>query len=175
MNFYAGRFNLYLLMLLALALVCDCASSKPKKDKTLGAMRVHIESTANLPDGGQTVSILRADPVVVTISKLPMLTEADIMKAALVESPGGFSVEVKFDEVGTLTLEQFSAAYAGKHFVIFGQWGEKLKDGRWLAAPIITGRIADGILAFTPDMTREEAQKLVLGLNNYAKKNKTGQ
>ena len=82
---------------------------------------------------------------------------------------GGFAIEIKFDENGTWLLEQYSAANPGRHFVIFGQWSEKLADGRWLAAPLITHRIGDGVLAFTPDCSREEADQLVLGLNNAAK------
>jgi hypothetical protein len=154
--------------------ISGCASSKNKKKQPIGAIRIHIESSANAEGQGQTVSVLRADPVLVTIAKEPVLTEADLLSAALIETPGGFSIELKFDETGTWTLEQFSSAYAGKHFVIYGQWGEKLKDGRWLAAPLITGRNASGLLAFTPDMTREEAQQLVPGLNYMAKKIHSG-
>jgi hypothetical protein len=69
-----------------------------------------------------------------------------------------------------LMLEQYSAANPGRHFVIFGQWGDKLVNGRWLAAPLITHRISNGVLAFTPDITRAEADQLVLGLNNAAAK-----
>ena len=173
MNFYAGRFNLYLLVLLVLSVVfTGCATHK--KHEPVGAIRVHIENSANAEGQGQTVSVLRADPVLVTIAKDPILTEANLLKASLIETPGGFSVELKFDHTGAWTLEQFSAAYASKHFVIFGQWGDKLKDGRWLAAPLITGRIASGLLSFTPDMSRAEAQQLVTGLNNTAKKIQTG-
>jgi hypothetical protein len=175
MNFYAGRFNLYLLLLLMFSLAFDgCATSKKKKHEPLGGIRVHIENSANAAGEGQTVSVLRADPVLVTIAKDPVLTEADLLRADLIETPGGFSIELKFDETAAWTLEQFSAAYSGKHFVIYGQWGEKLKDGRWLAAPLITGRNASGVLAFTPDMTRDEAHQLVLGLNDVAKKIQTG-
>jgi hypothetical protein len=175
MNFYVKRFNLYLLLLLAFSLAFDgCATSKKKKDQLLGGIRVQVESSANADGEGQTVSVLRADPVLVTVAKDPILTEADLLKASLVATPGGFCIELKFDETGAWTLEQFSAAYAGKHFVIYGQWGEKLKSGRWLAAPLITGRNATGILAFTPDMSRDEAQKLVAGLNYVAKKIQTG-
>jgi hypothetical protein len=39
---------------------------------------------------------------------------------------------------------------------------------RWLAAPRITGRIADGRLEFTPDATRDEAERIVHGLNRVA-------
>ena len=171
MNFYAGRFNLYLAAFLVLALAgAGCSTFKKKKEEPVGAVRVHIESTANAAGEGQTVSVLRADPVLVTISKDAVLTEADLMQAALVATPGGFSVELKFDETGAWTLEQFSAAYSGKHFVIYAQWGPKLKDGRWVAAPLITGRNPTGVLSFTPDMSHDEAQKFVAGLNAVAKK-----
>jgi len=43
-------------------------------------------------------------------------------------------------------------------------------DGRWLAVPSITQRINDGVLTFTPDCSREEADELVAGLNVVAKK-----
>ena len=39
---------------------------------------------------------------------------------------------------------------------------------RWLAAPMITRPIENGVIAFTPDCTREEADIFVLGLNNVA-------
>ena len=175
MNFYAGRFNLYLAAFLVVALAgAGCSTFKMKKEEPVGAVRVHIESTANAAGEGQTVSVLRADPVLVTISKDAVLTEADLMQAALVATPGGFSVELKFTETGAWTLEQFSAAYSGKHFVIYAQWGPKLKDGRWVAAPLITGRNPTGVLSFTPDMSHDEAQKFVAGLNAVAKKIQTG-
>jgi hypothetical protein len=65
-------------------------------------------------------------------------------------------------------LEQYSAGNPGRHFVIFGQWGDKLANGRWLAAPLITHRIANGVLTFTPDLSRPEADQMVLGLSNVA-------
>ncbi|HXA45180.1 MAG TPA: hypothetical protein VNZ25_06720 [Candidatus Angelobacter sp.] len=175
MNFYVGRFNVYLILMLMLAMAgTGCALFDKKKAQPVGAVRVHIESPENAGSDSQTVSVLRADPVLVVIAKEAILTEASLLKAALVTSPGGFYVQLQFDNTGALTLEQFSAAYGGKHFVIFGQWGDKLKDGRWLAAPIIQGRNATGRLAFTPDMTRAEAQQWVDGLNHTAKKLQTG-
>jgi hypothetical protein len=68
-------------------------------------------------------------------------------------------------------LEQFTAANPGRHLAIFGQWGDKLSAGRWLAAPLISRRITKGTIIFTPDASREEALKLVTGLSNIAKKN----
>ncbi len=169
MKRYARQFNLYLPWLLVLGLFCGCQSKKDKEP--VAALRLHIESSQNPEGTGQTVSVLRADPVMVSIANDPVLTEANIIKATVLRVPGGFAIELRFDETGAWTLEQFSAANPGRHFVIFGQWGEKPTDGRWLAAPLITRRIDNGVLAFTPDATREEADRLVLGLNNVAKKN----
>jgi len=106
----------------------------------------------------------------VTINIEPFLTEANVVAAVLLETPGGVAVEIKLDEVGTYTLEQYTSAYAGKHLAIFGQWNERIADSRWLAAPLLNHRIADGVLAFTPDCSAEEARQLVVGLNNMALK-----
>jgi len=167
MKVWARHFNLYLTLLAALTLVCGCQTDKKKE--VVAALRVHLESSPGL-ESTQTVSVLRADPVDVTIAKEPILTEANIVAARVLNGPGGFAIEVRFDETGTWMLEQYTASNPGRHLVIFGQWGDKLADGRWLAAPLITHRIADGVLAFTPDMSLDEANQLVLGLNNIAKK-----
>lgn len=170
MNFYMRGFNLYLLGLVALLAATGCQSDKDKAEKHLGTLRIYIENRAQLPDSGKTVSIIRANPVLVTIGLDPALTEANIVSAALLDSPVGYAVELRFDELGTYSLEQYTSAYEGKHFVIFGQWSESITNSRWLAAPLITHRIINGVLAFTPDASHEEARQLVLGLNNMAKK-----
>jgi len=161
------RFNLFL-ALMALALLCGCQTDK--KSKVVSILRVHIEVNSNNAGISQTISVLRADPVLVTIAKEPILAEASIIAARVIDARGGFGLEIQFDEMSALTLEQYSAANPGRHFAVFGQWGEKKADSRWLGAPLITHRVADGILSFTPDMSRAEADRLVLGLNNVAKK-----
>ena len=166
------RFNLFL-ALMALAVLCGCQTNKP--DKEVSALRVHIESNSGNTGVSQTVSVLRSDPVLITVAKEPILTEANLVEAKVIEARGGFALQVQFDESSALVLEQYSAANPGKHFVIFGQWGEKRADGRCLAAPLITHRIASGILSFTPDISREEADRLVLGLNNVSKEITKGQ
>jgi len=138
-------------------------------------LRVHIQTNPNDLGTSQTISVVRSDPVLVTIARNPILTEANIVAARVVNTPGGFAIEIQFDENGTWQLEQYSAANPGGHFAIFGQWGEKLANGRWLAAPLITRRIPNGVLSFTPDCSREEANQLVLGLNNVAAQNQKGQ
>jgi len=174
MKVWARQFNIYLMLAATLGLLCGCSSLTNKPHGPTAALRVHIEASHDslALDTGQTVSVLRADPVLVTIAKDPILTEANIIAAKLIEAPGGFALEVRFDETGTWVLEQYTAANPGSHLVIFGQWGEKLDNGRWLAAPIITHRIANGVLAFTPDMSHSEAEQLVTGLDNVATFNK---
>jgi preprotein translocase subunit SecD len=178
MSFYAARFNLYLLLAAMILPLAGCETSKAKQEeKQLATLRLHLENHAQVPggNGGETVSVLRFDPVLVTINTEPVLTEANIIKATLLETPGGFAIEIKFDETGTWILEQYTSANVGRHFAIFSQWSDKPKDSRWIAAPLISHRIANGVLAFTPDASREEAQKIVTGLNHMAAKIAKGQ
>jgi hypothetical protein len=172
MKVCARRFNTYLAMAMVLALFCGCHTDKKKKE--VSALRVHLQTNPGPEGSTDTVSVLRSDPVSVTIGHDPVLSEANVIVARVIDTPGGFAVEVKFDESSALMLEQYSAANPGRHFVIFGQWGETLTDGRWLAAPLITHRISNGVLSFTPDMTREQADRFVFGLNNVAKKTQGG-
>jgi len=109
---------------------------------------VHIEVSPDLTGASQNISVLRSDPVLVTIKREPILSEANIVSARAFNAMGGFALEFKFDENGTWLLEQYSAANPGAHFVIFGQWGKKNSDGRWLADPVIGRRISNGTLVF---------------------------
>jgi len=172
MKVCAGRFNTYLTLAAVLALFCGCQTDKKKEE--VSALRIHVQTSPGPEGSTQTVSVLRADPVSVTIGHDPVLTEASLIFAKVIDTPGGFAIEVQFNESATLMLEQYTAANPGRHFVIFGQWGDTLVNGRWLAAPLITHRIDSGLLSFTPDMSRTEADRLVLGLNNVAKKAQGG-
>jgi len=174
MKVCAWRFNVYFALAAVLVLLCSCKTEqqreRDKAKEVVGALRVHIEASSNDAGTTQTISVLRSDPVLITIVDEPILTEANLIAARVINTPGGFAIEVRFDEISASLLEQYSAANPGRHFAIFAQWGEKLADGRWLAAPLITHRIGDGMLAFTPDCSRKEADQLVLGLTNVAAK-----
>jgi hypothetical protein len=169
MKVYARRFNTYLVLATLLAFVCGCQTDK--KTKEVSALRVHLQADPNETGATDTVSVLRGDPLSVAVGHNPILTEANVLAAKVIDSPGGFAIEIQFDESATLMLEQYTAANPGRHLVIFGQWGDKLADGRWLAAELITHRISNGQLAFTPDMdSRAQADRFVLGLNNVSAK-----
>ena len=172
MKVYPLRFNIYLALFAALALLPACHSvHETKEDKVMSALRVHVESNVDPAGTSQTVSVLRTAPVSFTIIKEPILTEANILSARVLDAPAGsgFAVEIKFDEMGGLLLEQCTASNAGRHLLFFGQWGEKGTEGRWLAALLISHRIGNGVVSFTPDMSRDDAYRLVLGLNNMAR------
>jgi preprotein translocase subunit SecD len=168
-----SRFNIYLLALLV-AGTCGCRTAKEKeqkkKEKQFATLSVHIEVVPNSMDFSMAVPVFRDKPMTVTIDKDPFLTEAQVSAASVVEVVGGFVLELKFERRGAALLEQYSMVYPGKHLAIFSRFGGDKTEGRWLAAPKLTYRLANGVLTFTPDATREEAEQIALGLNNVAKK-----
>ena len=175
------RFNIYLLLLIA-ALAVSCGTTKTpeekkketeekKKDKLAATLRVHVEvHSASGKTFSDEATVFREAPVTFTVSRSPILTEADIKEARVVDSHGAFVLQVQFDEHGTMLLEQFTTMNPGKHFPIFAEWGEHMTEHRWLAAPVIPKRIANGLLTFTPDATREETEQIARGLMNVGKK-----
>ncbi len=171
MNFYRRRFNLYFLPAALCLLVSGCALWHRQHD--FGAvLRIHVESELSTAGSNKSISVLRSQPVTINISTDPILTEADVSSAKLIDSPGGgFSMEITFEEAAGWKLEQYTAGNPGKHLAIFAQWSSKKGDGRWLAAPSINRRMAGGVLTFTPDASREEAEQLVKTLNVDAKRN----
>ena len=116
------------------------------------------------------VPVFREKPMMVHVDKDPFLTESQVTAARVVDDVGGFLMEIKFERRGADLLEQYTTVYPGKHMAIFSSFGDKKTEGRWLAAPRIIRRNSTGVLSFTPDATREEAEQIVLGLNNVAKK-----
>ena len=168
-----NRFNIYLLLTLATAMVCGCRTHKHDKDKQLATFRVHLQASADSPSRNSKAEIYRASPVEMDIEKDAFLSEAHVAKARVVEVPGGFDVQVQLNREGTWLLQEYSASNPGKHYAIFSQFGEKGKESRWLAAPQFGNVMSDGLIQFTPDASREEADQIVIGLNNIAKKNES--
>jgi len=159
-----ARFNIYLLIALALT-GAGCKSGAFAK-KTASTLRLHIEVNRDGTERNMPIPIYRASPFYVNVETDPVLNEGHVTQAAVVEGLGSFEIRVEFDQKGTWLLEQYTTALRGKRLAVFSQFGE----ARWLAAPAMTDRISDGIFTFTPDATREEAERIVEGLNNVAKK-----
>lgn len=178
MKISGARFNLYLCAAFVPALVCGCKTEEKMREKALTSIRVHVETNRDPMGRSKEITVGRDNPVKLTVDKNPFLTEAQVKEAKVADVVGGFALEVQLDHEGTMLLEQYTRSYPGRHLAIFCQFctppEEKLNEGRWLAAPRIVAHIADGRLAFTPDATREEADQIVLGLNNVAKRVQLG-
>jgi hypothetical protein len=167
------RFNIYLGAVLSAALMCGCNTPARKEEKALATLRFYLETNAHQPDQSSTVAVNRSHPVAFTIQKVPCLTEANIRQAKVLDGQAGFELQVQFDKDGTILIEELTAGNPEKHFVIFSQFPTppeyKLNQGRWLAAPLISAKITDGVFKFTPDATHQEAEWITLGLGHVAK------
>jgi hypothetical protein len=164
----SSLFNGFLVLAL-IASVTGCATSEERKrSKELSNLRIHVESDRGSSDRMSAVSVHRAAPIYINIEREAVLDESNVAAAAVTAQPGDlFAVEIKFDRRGSWILERTTVMNRGKHLAIFSHFGDK---ARWLAAPEITAKNSSGQLVFTPDATREEADRFVRGLNNVAKK-----
>ena len=164
-------FNGFLaLVFLALAMGCHTAEPKPNSDrrqrKELSTLRFCLEMAPDGTDRVKIISVIRSTPIPIGVATTPVLNENDIESAAVVEAQGVFGIRVKLNARGTRILEMVSGSYPGQRLAILSQFGPE----RWLAAPKMNHLISDGIIEFTPDASREEADRIVRGLNNLVAK-----
>lgn len=162
------QFNLILLLAFAL-LVAGCKTSKSDPDKMIAMLRVHLETNPLHGDRSERICVLRSSPVWITIDKYPFLSEAHLHSARVIETDDGHVISLKFNQQGERLLEQYSANNSYRRFAIRSQFrlGTNVFD-RWIAAPVIPGRIASGTITFTPDADRTESDEMVRGWNNAA-------
>jgi len=165
------RFNLYLCGMLALAIIAaaGCRTAEGRRKSQLCVLRLHIETNPDGTDRSQPVPIYRQQPIMVNIQKEPILAEDRVRGAKVIDVVGGFALSIQFDHLGGRTLEQYSHGSRGARLAVFSLFGEPMTNSRWLGAPILSRPITNGVLVFTPDTTREEADMIALGLNNDAK------
>lgn len=177
-----SRFNIYFAMALLLGWSCGCRTDhtqKSKNKKPLSTLRLHQEMHADPMGRTEEALVFRGQPSKLIVNKDPFLTEANVKEAKVVDTMGGFALSIQFDKQGSWLLEEYTAASKGKHIAVYSQFmldaERKLNTGRWLAAPLIHNHIADGVFIFTPDASREEAERIATGLNDVASKLQTGQ
>ncbi len=173
----SGRpFNTFFRWGWAFLLLAGCASTPEAKQakqeaKDVSVIRLYTE-VRDPSMGGTKASLPRSNPMEVVIDKEPFADERDVVRADVVSSPGGFAIRVELTMHGRMTLEGASVSHAGQRLVAFGQWavGKENEETvqRWLAAPVMRTALRSGIVVFTPDCDREEADRFVRGLNNVA-------
>lgn len=164
MDSVSRRFNIYLLAALSALLFCGCATHKKKKDPVTG-LRVHAQAKENTTFT-RKIKVFEHAPIEMQVDQSTLLTDAEVSNARVVDALGGFALIIKFDKRGQWLLDEHSSLNIGRHLAIFVQYGEKSEKARWIAAPIISNRISDGALIFTPDVTREEAELIAKGLGH---------
>ncbi len=166
-------FNPVLVLLLVLA---GCAtgpsSSSGKSDKPgkpIKYLRIHLETRHDIPQRSMAVEVGRSTPMRFTVEKVPILSENQVESAALIEQSGGIEVRLKFNPEGAMALQNYTSAAVGRHLVLMTDIDEEV---RWIAAPLIRGRMDDGVLIFTPAATKAEMERLVRGLNGEVRRKK---
>ncbi len=185
MKFCVGRFNLYLALTLALCAGCASDSGRLSKEE-LSTLRLYLEGNSSAASGQGDVQVTRQN-IPMSMESEPILTENDLRKAALLDYPDGtFAIQVNFDEHGALVLDMATTANKGRRIIVFCQFPHpskrspqepsdpaaedgavpKARTSGWLAAVLIRSRNSSGSFRFTPDASREEAARIVRGLNN---------
>lgn len=167
MKFPASAFNLFLLASLCLSPGCKTAQERERENLAAG-LRFHLEMNPDGSSQAMQVPVYRARPMILTVRRDAVLDEAFMKKAEIVsvDEHGGWGIKITFDPAGRRRLENITTANKGRRLGIFAQW----KEQRWLAAPLITHNNSSGVFIFTPDASREEAEEIVLGLNNVIEK-----
>jgi hypothetical protein len=173
MKIHWNRFNIYLLLALAGVLTGGCHTEKGQQKKQVSTLHLHQEMNPDPTGRTEQVPIYREHPIMITVAKEPFLTEVNIKDAKVIDVVGGFALRVEFDRQGNWLLQQYTAASRGRRIAIFCQFvtppEQDLNAGWWLAAPKINMQITDGVLIFTPDATRYDAEHIAMGLKNVAK------
>ncbi len=167
-------FNIYLIAVLGLVLAVGCRSTETKRKEAVATLQLRQEMNPE-PTGRTEVVTIMQDPLVtMRVDRQAFLQDVNVTEAKVLDVVGGFALSIQFDRKGAWLLEQYTGASLGRRIAIFSQFGEPpeytINKGRWLGAIQITKRITDGLLIFTPNTTREEAEEIATGLNNVAKK-----
>lgn len=174
MRLRPGCINLFFGLFLWLGLGVGCATGDEggktpaerdaaNPDKQASTIRLHKE-TRSIGMGTGKIQVIRSSPVTLNIEKGHFVDEGFVEDARVLDGMGGPRILVKFNSRGALRLQSATVSGQGSRIAIWSKWTE----GRWLAAPQVMKPIEDGVLVFTIDGTREEAERIVRGLNNVA-------
>ena len=141
---------------------------KEKEDKKKYSITKFFLET---PRGSQTfvqeVEIYRAYPEKISIGTREFLDDRDFKDVSLVDTEdGSFKIEFVLNSDGSSILQDITTRYRWRRLVILTNFG----DPRYMGAPKIERTISDGIVQITPDASREEAERFVLGMKNTIRK-----
>ena len=165
-NFYLFALNALLLAMLAGAPGLGCAERDKHGNKLKPVqLRLHIESYQDVPERLTTITMGRAAPFSYSVERGSFLKDDQIVAATLLENDGLYAIKIKLDRQGETILNQLTSSNSGKRIAVWAEFGEV----RWIGSVRIERRITNGEMTFTPDTTRDEAEKIVDGVNHLAK------
>lgn len=162
--------SIFFCVLAILWIACASPSKNDSPGEEYSTLRLYGTAIPDQTGRHQIVSIYRRTPVTLSIASQPFLDEGHVLEAKIIETIGGFSLRIQFDKRGKGLLENASHQMRNQAIAIHSYFPES----RWLAAPVIDAPIGDGVLIFTPDANREEAERIVKGLNALSKKLRKG-
>ncbi len=168
-----NRFNLILSVVMFLAMltgITGCKTSEErKKDKFQVSLSFHLETPRDGSNRNYTIQVLRSNPIPVNVEVTPFVDPSHIASAALIDTLGGFAIQVTLNNSGSFRMQNITGTNRQRRVAV--QMINSDNEQRWLAAPKITQPINNGSFIFTPDVdSREEAEKIVRGVNNMVKK-----
>lgn len=155
--------NIYLLGVALLMVAVVGCESKEEKQKKSAMIQLHLEVDGDVVRRSSEVPIIRSTPVMINLAEDVIVPDYYMESARMVETPeGGYAIRLKYDLQGTWTLRNVTAVNIGKHIGVYAAFHP---DTRWLAAPVINKAITNGVFSFIPDASREEARRIVDGVN----------
>lgn len=98
MDIMLQRFNLILLVTAFVVLGCTaCQTGKPKKVES--TIRIHAEAKSD--DGFSTkVKLFKDESATMRIHEMPLASDVDIVDAKVVDTLGGFAIQLKLNPMG---------------------------------------------------------------------------
>ena len=151
---------------LAVLLLSLCGCATGRQAENLSTIRFFAGVNPDSSDRHRFVPLYQASELRIPVAKEPFLDEGHVRRASVEETVGGFRVRLEFDRRGSGLLRNASHQFRDRHIAIQAAFPETL----WLGAPKMERAIDDGVFLFTPHLTREEARRLVDGLNALAEK-----
>lgn len=153
-------------LLLAIGLFSNGCSSLPGQTKSKATVAIYLEGSPVEEGRVIPIEIFRAAPRVLHIYRSPTIGMDSFDTLTLRETvDGGHVLHITLNRSGTLYLENLSISQRGKRLVIGASFGENNPQLRWLSALLISEKISNGNLIFTPDASIAECKQIVDGVN----------
>ena len=125
-------------------------------------LRLYEEATSTLPEDNVRMVAIPKLGLKIPLNPYATISEEDVDKATLEQTPGGAAIEVQFDVSGSMVFNEMTTRCRGQYIVTF-------LNNRPVAAWLVDRRVTNGQFVVEGDFTDEEAGKAVDSLNKQSK------